>query len=125
MGPTLEFYALVSRELQRLDLGLFRGDPCPIPGATRRESDRTLCPPPPNQLFIVTVIFKFAEGVSDAPEYVHSPVGLFPVSLGPSTRFSVVEEICSKFRFLGKLMAKAIMDSRMVSIVASLQKSQT
>lgn len=48
-------------------------------------------------------------------QYVHSPVGLFPVPLGPSTRFSIVEEVCSKFRFLGKLMAKATMDSRMVS----------
>ena len=35
LGPTLEFYALVSRELQRSDLMLFRGDPCPIPGAAR------------------------------------------------------------------------------------------
>ncbi len=33
LGPTLEFYALVSRELQRSDLLLWRGDPCPMPGA--------------------------------------------------------------------------------------------
>ncbi|GCC39398.1 hypothetical protein chiPu_0022870, partial [Chiloscyllium punctatum] len=26
LGPTLEFYALVSQELQRADLGLWRGD---------------------------------------------------------------------------------------------------
>ncbi len=33
LGPTLEFYALVSRELQRSDLFMWRGDPCPMPGA--------------------------------------------------------------------------------------------
>ena len=27
LGPTLEFYALVSRELQRADLEIWRGDP--------------------------------------------------------------------------------------------------
>ena len=70
-------------------------------------------------LNILWLFFLTLEGSGDA-EYVHSPVGLFPVPLGPSTRFSVVEEICSKFRFLGKLMAKAIMDSRMVSIVNCL-----
>lgn len=53
-------------------------------------------------------------GASSMPQYVHSPVGLFPAPLGPSTRLSIVEEVCGKFRFLGKFMAKAIMDSRMV-----------
>ena len=53
-------------------------------------------------------------GTSSVPQYIHSPVGLFPTPLGPSTRFSVVEDVCAKFRFLGKLMAKSIVDSRMV-----------
>ena len=66
--------------------------------------------------FFLSSFFPLGEdGVSGDAEYVHSPVGLFPVPLGPSTRFSIVEEICSKFKFLGKLMAKATMDSRMVS----------
>ncbi len=90
LGPTLEFYALVSRELQRSDFMLFRGDLCPIPG------------PPPI-------------GASTTPQYIHSPAGLFPSPLGPNAKPSVVEEVCAKFRFMGKLMAKAIMDSRMVS----------
>lgn len=32
LGPTLEFYTLVSRELQKIDLHMWRGDPCPLPG---------------------------------------------------------------------------------------------
>ena len=32
LGPTLEFYTLVSRELLRSDLAMWRGDLCPLPG---------------------------------------------------------------------------------------------
>ncbi len=31
LGPTLEFYALVSRELQRVELDMWRGDPVKMP----------------------------------------------------------------------------------------------
>ena len=35
LGPTLEFYTLVSREFQRADLSLWRGELCPpLPGAS-------------------------------------------------------------------------------------------
>ena len=37
LGPTLEFYTLVSRELQLSDLNLWWGDPCPLPGAGTGE----------------------------------------------------------------------------------------
>lgn len=33
LGPTLEFYTLVSREVQKSDLNMWWGDPCPLPGA--------------------------------------------------------------------------------------------
>ena len=89
LGPTLEFYTLVSRELLRSDLLMWRGDLCPLPGVP--------------------------QGASSVSQYIHSPVGVFPAPLGPSTKFTVVEEVCSKFKFLGKLMARAILDSRMVS----------
>ena len=41
LGPTLEFYTLVSRELQQADLHMWRGDPCPLPGmASQGEGGR-------------------------------------------------------------------------------------
>lgn len=75
---------------------LFRGELCPLPGSAEG-------------------------GASSTPQYIHSAVGVFPAPLGPSTPFSVVEQVCNKFRFLGKLMAKAIMDSRMVSALDMLK----
>lgn len=92
LGPTLEFYALVSRESQRTNLGLWRGDPCPLPGTPQGAG---------------------------TPQYTNSPVGLFPVPLGPSAKFNLVEEVCSKFRFLGKFVAKSIMDSRILDLPLS------
>jgi E3 ubiquitin-protein ligase TRIP12 len=94
LGPTLEFYTLMSREFQRADLSMWRGE---------------LCPPLPGD----------PPGAASTPLYVHSPVGLFPSPLGPSASYSKVEEICSKFKFLGKFIAKAVMDSRMLDVPLS------
>ncbi|XP_063224587.1 E3 ubiquitin-protein ligase TRIP12 isoform X2 [Bacillus rossius redtenbacheri] len=87
LGPTLEFYALVSRELQRADLELWHGERTSNPGTT---------------------------------SYLYSPVGLFPAPLGRSTKSTHLARVKSKFRFLGKFMAKAVMDSRMLDLPLSL-----
>ncbi len=51
------------------------------------------------------------------PEYVDSRNGLYPAPLGRSAKASIITKIRQKFKFLGKFMAKALMDSRMVIIV--------
>lgn len=48
--------------------------------------------------------------------YVNLPCGLFPQAMGRNTKISQLSRIKAKFRFLGKFMAKAVMDSRMVCI---------
>ncbi|KAL0280843.1 UNVERIFIED_CONTAM: hypothetical protein PYX00_002014 [Menopon gallinae] len=89
LGPTLEFYALVSRELQRGDLELWAGE-------------RTEGP--------------------DGVTYVNAPQGLFPAPLSRSSKYTHnhLTKIKSKFRFLGKFMAKAVMDSRLLDLPFSL-----
>lgn len=47
--------------------------------------------------------------------YVSWPCGLFPQAVGRNVRASHLSRVKAKFRFLGKFMAKAVMDSRMVS----------
>ncbi|RZF46921.1 hypothetical protein LSTR_LSTR013233 [Laodelphax striatellus] len=88
LGPTLEFYALVSKELQRSDLDLWLGSQ--------------------------------QGGGGGATSHVFSPCGLFPAPLGRTTKVSHLVKIRSKFRFLGKLMAKAVMDSRMLDLPLSV-----
>jgi E3 ubiquitin-protein ligase TRIP12 len=85
LGPTLEFYALVSKELQRADLDLWRGE------ITEPNGDQT--------------------------SYVFAKNGLFPAPLGRSAKSHHVSKIKSRYRLLGKFMAKALYDSRMVSLL--------
>ncbi|KAK2151054.1 hypothetical protein LSH36_377g01015 [Paralvinella palmiformis] len=60
------------------------------------------------------------KGADDTNLYMFSPCGLFPAPLGRNTKASPVNKIKSKFRFLGKFMAKSLMDSRMLDLPLSL-----
>lgn len=95
LGPTLEFYALVSRELQRADLELWHGEHQEHPAS-------------------------IGSGISGNVGYIYAPGGLFPLPLGRNTKSNQVAKVKSKFRFLGKFMAKAVMDSRMLDLPFSL-----
>jgi len=92
LGPTLEFYALVSKELQRTDLDLWRGDK-------------------------VTATSNVDPNVQ--VEYTSSPCGLFPSPLHRGSKAGHVNKVKAKFKFLGKFMAKALMDSRMIDLPLS------
>jgi E3 ubiquitin-protein ligase TRIP12 len=48
--------------------------------------------------------------------YVNAPHGLFPMPLSKTAKTSQISRLKFKFKFLGKFMAKAVMDSRMVSL---------
>ncbi|XP_075717371.1 E3 ubiquitin-protein ligase TRIP12 isoform X2 [Rhinoderma darwinii] len=93
LGPTLEFYALVSQELQRSDLGLWRGE------------EITLSNP---------------KGSQEGTKYIHNMQGLFALPFGRTAKPAHIAKVKMKFRFLGKLMAKAIMDFRLVDIPLGL-----
>ncbi|XP_041974550.1 E3 ubiquitin-protein ligase TRIP12 [Aricia agestis] len=146
LGPTLEFYALVSQELQRADLDLWHGSenfkqkPTSFGGeivksqppvVTDRSSDAAARlassvrdalnldedrSPEPSDLEKETSI------PTPAPDatYVTWPCGLFPQAVGRNARASHLSRVKAKFRFLGKFMAKAVMDSRMVDIPLSV-----
>ncbi|XP_076002430.1 E3 ubiquitin-protein ligase TRIP12-like [Genypterus blacodes] len=90
LGPTLEFYALVSQELQRADLGLWRGEE-------------------------VT-----PKGSQEGTKYMFSSRGLFAVPFGRTTKPAHIAKIKMKFHFIGKLMAKAIMDFRLLDLPLGL-----
>ncbi|XP_020285612.1 E3 ubiquitin-protein ligase TRIP12 isoform X2 [Pseudomyrmex gracilis] len=85
LGPTLEFYALVSKELQRADLDLWHGSSNPAEDG-----------------------------------YVNPLHGLFSAPIPWNTKVSHLAKLKTKFKFLGKFMAKAIYDSRMLDLPFSL-----
>jgi len=54
--------------------------------------------------------------------YVNAVHGLFPLPLGKSSKLPQMTKAKAKFKFLGKFMAKAVMDSRMVGTSIKLLK---
>lgn len=95
LGPTLEFYALVSAELQRRDLALWICD------------DETL------ELENIDL----GEGLKPPGFYVRRPAGLFPAPLPQNS------EACDKavkyFWFMGVFLAKVLQDNRLVDLPLS------
>lgn len=161
LGPTLEFYALVSAEMQRCDLSLWNesdtyrapsssivdavkagidddpAEPMASSGANSRnqlasmlienssDSTNLMALTNPGSLVDASGLLLNNDDVNttttnttnnaDRP-YVYAPFGLFPTPMGHGAKLSHLSRVKSKFKFLGKFMAKAIMDSRMVSI---------
>uniref|UniRef100_A0A915I195 E3 ubiquitin-protein ligase n=1 Tax=Romanomermis culicivorax TaxID=13658 RepID=A0A915I195_ROMCU len=91
LGPTLEFYALVSRNLQKAALQLWRGES-----------------------------IKRKEGDSDkTEEYVSNQCGLYPLALGRHIKQGQLDKIKSKFKLIGKLLARALLDGRILDLPLS------
>lgn len=91
LGPTLEFYAIVSKELQRYDLEMWRGE---------------------------KTVAQNGKGILTS--YVHNSVGLFPLPLSRNAKQSLTTKVCNKFKLLGNFLAKSVMDSRLLDIPLSL-----
>lgn len=67
-------------------------------------------------LFVSVVVrFVFFSGEDEETLYCYSPCGLFPAPLPRNAKAAVINKVKAKFKFLGKFMAKALMDSRMVT----------
>lgn len=113
LGPTLEFYALVSKELQRADLEMWRGEAVSSP---------KVVVPQPNHKISATPSTSAIDNQNDqqiqtneqSVQYIYCPNGLFPAPLGRTTKAGQVSKSRQRFKLLGKFIAKALMDSRMV-----------
>lgn len=106
LGPTLEFYTLLSHDLQKVSLGMWRsnaGDKLSL------QTDRD----------------EIQDGKSAAArdrDIVQAPLGLFPrpwpstADVSEGSRFHKVVEY---FRLLGRVMAKALQDGRLMDVPLS------
>eukprot|EP00741_Cyanophora_paradoxa_P011200 tig00020554_g10820.t1 len=103
LGPTLEFYTLVSHELQRRDLGMWRDveevKHADHAGAAEEEDE--------GRRLSVSL---------DRPNsaYVMNRYGLYPGPLPPPGPER--EKLLSHFTFLGRFVGKAIQDQRLVDL---------
>ncbi|XP_060201629.1 E3 ubiquitin-protein ligase UPL4 [Lycium barbarum] len=91
LGPTLEFFTLVSHEFQKIGLGMWRGD---------RMANGSV-------------------SVEDESGIIFSSLGLFPRPWSPSSHsLSGLEfsEVLKKFVLLGQIVAKALQDGRVLDL---------
>jgi hypothetical protein len=124
LGPTLEFYTLLSHELQRADLGMWRHEERQAPAAAAgpqpmdvEGGEGTAAPaaPAPGEL---SVPARRGEAVAhDEAEFVHAPWGLFPRPLPPGHRDAA--KVADHFRLLGRTVARTLLDSRLLDLPLS------
>eukprot|EP00794_Sanderia_malayensis_P020162 gene20162-22137_t len=93
LGPSLEFYALVAKELQMKHIGMWVA------------SDN------------LSHIGMEDEINGEADVYVHHPNGLFPAPYPQD--YKDIDRICRLFHFLGIFLAKCLQDNRLVDIPLS------
>lgn len=103
LGPTLEFYSLVSLELQKSEHEMWRGEKVKLNKALGMNQQ--------DQLFFVP--HAGSQGLYPAPLYVSS-------NKPSSKQQGIITKLKQKFKFMGKLMAKALMDNRVLDIPLSL-----
>eukprot|EP00245_Coleochaete_scutata_P015662 TRINITY_DN706_c0_g1_i1.p1 TRINITY_DN706_c0_g1~~TRINITY_DN706_c0_g1_i1.p1 ORF type:complete len:1941 (-),score=419.45 TRINITY_DN706_c0_g1_i1:667-6414(-) len=125
LGPTLEFYTLLSHELQRQSLKLWRSEvpkeiaPDGLPSDTSDVEMRDVdelnavgnSATPPDVSGVVSA--------SEETSFVHAPHGLFPKpwSQGADRAQSAdFPKVVENFRLLGRVVAKALQDSRLLDL---------
>lgn len=97
LGPTLEFYALVSAELQRSDLAMWLCD-----DEQQINADEEI---------------DLGEGNKPIGYYVRRPSGLFPAPLPQDS--DICERVSKYFWFVGVFLAKVLQDGRLVDLPLS------
>lgn len=114
LGPTLEFYALASKAFQERRLGLWRETAKPSAAdaavAAAMESAEDGASSSGGQA--VPAAPAAAAPVDDI--YVYSPLGLFPAPLARGSELSASKR--RLFETLGRFVAKAILDCRIVDL---------
>ncbi|CAH8338587.1 unnamed protein product [Eruca vesicaria subsp. sativa] len=106
LGPTLEFYTLLSHDLQKVSLGMWRSN---SGDKVSMQTDRD----------------EIQDGKSAAArdrDIVQAPLGLFPrpwPSTADASEGSRFHKAIEYFRLLGRVMAKALQDGRLMDVPLS------
>ncbi|KAH9622519.1 hypothetical protein KSS87_008684 [Heliosperma pusillum] len=115
LGPTLEFYTLLSHDLQKVDLGIWRAN-CSFDKASMEVLDDD---------HSKDGKLEDSSGLGSGPtvNIVLSPLGLFPRPWPPNADSAGGSQFCKVieyFRLLGRVMAKALQDGRLLDIPLSM-----
>ena len=111
LGPTLEFFTLLSHELQKRSLGMWRHEDN-VTSSTSEEGPSDGVKSTTLQTGERPAASVAAGGESvwhEASEYVNAPWGLFPSPLSAQQRASAAgKAVIGHFKLLGRTLAKAL-----------------
>ncbi|KAJ8512361.1 hypothetical protein OPV22_002795 [Ensete ventricosum] len=119
LGPTLEFYTLLSHDLQKVKLGLWRSNSASESSAMQIDGDEADGGKSDYRSETKKLGTELPDGRIDL---IQAPLGLFPRPWPPSvdtsdgSQFSKVIEY---FRLVGRTMAKALQDGRLLDLPLS------
>ncbi|KAL9141695.1 hypothetical protein ABFS82_14G121300 [Erythranthe guttata] len=102
LGPTLEFYTLLSHELQKVGLGTWRSSSSFGRPSMEIEVDNSAS--------------------AGGKDIIHAPLGLFPCPWPPNADTSAASQFSKAieyYRLLGRVMAKALQDGRLLDLPLS------
>ncbi|KAF3796452.1 E3 ubiquitin-protein ligase [Nymphaea thermarum] len=119
LGPTLEFYTLLSHELQKVGLGMWRSSSEVDKSEMDMDNDDKVVEKVDEAYDAKKLGRDTAAG--DA-ELVHAPLGLFPRPWPPSSdasEGSQYSKVIEHFRLIGRVMAKALQDGRLLDLPLS------
>ncbi|XP_068639280.1 E3 ubiquitin-protein ligase UPL3-like [Aristolochia californica] len=120
LGPTLEFYTLLSHDLQKVSLGMWRSGYRPDKSdmeIDQNEQDRSVGDNSDAKKQQST-----DSAVSEGSDLVQAPLGLFPRPWPPNADVSEGSQfykVIEYFRLVGRVMAKALQDGRLLDLPLS------
>ncbi|RVW96635.1 E3 ubiquitin-protein ligase UPL3 [Vitis vinifera] len=112
LGPTLEFYTLLSHDLQKVGLGMWRSNFSPDKQSMEIDGDELKNGKTDN-------ISRLSPAASDI---VQAPLGLFPRPWPPNADASdgsQFSKVIEHFRLVGRVIAKALQDGRLLDLPLS------
>eukprot|EP00668_Euglena_longa_P002397 GGOE01002776.1.p1 GENE.GGOE01002776.1~~GGOE01002776.1.p1 ORF type:complete len:1892 (-),score=512.93 GGOE01002776.1:169-5844(-) len=120
LGPTLELFTLVSQQLQRKSLGLWRGDdgrsmpPPPTTTSNSTVEDQPACQADKAPSAAVSTIWDLPPSVPE--EYLDAKEGLFPCNTGPEPDVAEAGRLAQCFTMVGRFLARALQDGRLLDL---------
>ncbi|KAF8405417.1 hypothetical protein HHK36_010323 [Tetracentron sinense] len=119
LGPTLEFYTLLSHDLQKVGLGMWRSNSSPKKSVMDIDGDEQKHRETDN----ISDAEKLGpDSASGGEDLVQAPFGLFPCPWPPNTDASdgsQFSKVIEYFRLVGRVMAKALQDGRLLDLPLS------
>ncbi|XP_072954297.1 E3 ubiquitin-protein ligase UPL3 [Typha angustifolia] len=115
LGPTLEFYTLLSHDLQKVSLGLWRSNHAGDNSAMEIDGNGMNDDGPEMKK-------QNSDLLVGSRDLVQAPLGLFPRPWPPNADDSDGSQFCKVveyFRLVGRVMAKALQDGRLLDLPLS------